>query len=85
MPPAAMPAQPAQETSKGFCSQAGVGRMSRDLNSSNRPRKAGSLSLTRAWKRPQPTALGCSRAQAGAVAHTQVVRLWIRSLENAWG
>lgn len=78
MPLAAVLAWPAQEAGKGFCRQTGVGKVSQDLDSCDRPVRAGSPSLTWARKRPQPKALGC-RAQAGAMACTQVVGLWSRS------
>lgn len=79
MPLAAVFAWPAQEAGKGFCRQAGVGKVSQDLDSYDKPMRARSPSLTWARKRPQPKALGCNRAQAGAMACIQVVGLWNRS------
>lgn len=74
---------PAQGSGKGFCCQASIGKMSQDLDSCDRPMRAGSLNLTRARKRPQPKTLGCISAQAGAVAYTQVLSLAGGSAEDA--
>lgn len=84
-PPAAELAWPAWEACKGFCCWASVGRVSQGLGSSERPMRAGNLSLVCVGKQPQPKALGHNKAQAGAMVGTQVVSLWSRSPEIAQG
>lgn len=76
-------AWPAQGPGKGFCCQASIGKMSQDLDSWDRPMRAGTLNLTWDRKRPQPKTLGCVNAQAGAVAYTQVLSLVDGSEDDA--
>lgn len=61
VPSAAVLAWPAQEAGRGFCCQSGVGKVSQDLASSDRPVGARSLGLTQAGKQSQPKARAVTR------------------------